>query len=141
MIKKKKKDPDSHPRLTTSLQLYRRNSDLLHKTLDILAFVRSVARLLSRSNKAAKRRTPGRLPLKKRATDVRLGCETQRIAPTLRQIADLVCARTKEREYLKTCTVGHVNCCSSVGLRLISRDISTSQALPKDLHPVWKKRQ
>ncbi|GFO49589.1 hypothetical protein PoB_007609400 [Plakobranchus ocellatus] len=40
-------------------------------------------------------------PLSDRATDVRPGCKTQRIAPTLRQVADLVCARTKEREYLK----------------------------------------
>ncbi|GFO05399.1 hypothetical protein PoB_003190400 [Plakobranchus ocellatus] len=48
-----------------------------------------------------------------RASDVRPGCKTQRIAPTIEQVADLVCARTKEREYFKTCTciVGHVNCC------------------------------
>ncbi|GFN79926.1 hypothetical protein PoB_000643200 [Plakobranchus ocellatus] len=57
-------------------------------------------------------------PLSDRATDVRPGCKTQRIAPTLRQIADLVCARTKEREYLKTCIVGHVNCCLQCGSTL-----------------------
>ncbi|GFN99722.1 hypothetical protein PoB_002622800 [Plakobranchus ocellatus] len=45
-----------------------------------------------------------------RATDVGPGCKTQRIAPTLRQVADLVCTRTKEREYYKTRIVGHVNC-------------------------------
>ncbi|GFN96730.1 hypothetical protein PoB_002323600 [Plakobranchus ocellatus] len=28
----------------------------------------------------------------------------------LRQVADLVCARTIEREYFQTCIVGHVNC-------------------------------
>ncbi|GFO49171.1 hypothetical protein PoB_007567600 [Plakobranchus ocellatus] len=38
-------------------------------------------------------------PLSDRATDVRPGCKTQRIAPTLRQVADLVCAPTKETEY------------------------------------------
>ncbi|GFO42036.1 hypothetical protein PoB_006854100 [Plakobranchus ocellatus] len=57
-------------------------------------------------------------PLSNRATDVRPGCKTQRIAPTLRQVADLVCTRTKEREYFKTCTVGHVNCCPQCGLTL-----------------------
>ncbi|GFN92852.1 arylamine n-acetyltransferase, partial [Plakobranchus ocellatus] len=31
------------------------------------------------------------------ATDVRPGCKTQRIAPTLRQVADLVCAPTKKK--------------------------------------------
>ncbi|GFN96822.1 histone-lysine N-methyltransferase SETMAR [Plakobranchus ocellatus] len=50
-------------------------------------------------------------PLSDRANDVRPGCKTQRIAPTLRQVADLMCARSKEREYFKTCIVGHVNCC------------------------------
>ncbi|GFO07912.1 hypothetical protein PoB_003441700 [Plakobranchus ocellatus] len=50
-----------------------------------------------------------------KATDVRPGCKTQRIAPTLRQVADLVCTRTKEREYFKTCIVGHVNCCLQCG--------------------------
>ncbi|GFN88180.1 KRAB-A domain-containing protein 2 [Plakobranchus ocellatus] len=50
-------------------------------------------------------------PISDRAIDVRLGCKTQRIAPTLRQVADLMCARIKEREYFKTCIVGHVNCC------------------------------
>ncbi|GFO43207.1 hypothetical protein PoB_006971200 [Plakobranchus ocellatus] len=54
-------------------------------------------------------------PLSDRATDVRPGCKTQRIAPTLRQVADLVCARTKERDYFKTCIVGHVNCCLQCG--------------------------
>ncbi|GFN95576.1 hypothetical protein PoB_002208200 [Plakobranchus ocellatus] len=50
-------------------------------------------------------------PLSDRASDVRPGCKTQRIAPTPRQVADLVCVRIKEREYFKTCIVGHVNCC------------------------------
>ncbi|GFO20678.1 hypothetical protein PoB_004718300 [Plakobranchus ocellatus] len=50
-------------------------------------------------------------PLSNRATDVRPGCKTQRIAQTLRQVADLMCARIKERDYFKTCIVGHVNCC------------------------------
>ncbi|GFO06942.1 hypothetical protein PoB_003344700 [Plakobranchus ocellatus] len=54
-------------------------------------------------------------PLSNRATDVRPGCKTQRIAHTLRQVADLVCALTKEREYFKTCLVGHVNCCLQCG--------------------------
>ncbi|GFN77806.1 hypothetical protein PoB_000431200 [Plakobranchus ocellatus] len=53
--------------------------------------------------------------LSDRAADVRPGCKTQRIAPTLRQVAELVCARTKEREYFKTCIVGHVNCCLQCG--------------------------
>ncbi|GFN96224.1 hypothetical protein PoB_002273000 [Plakobranchus ocellatus] len=50
-------------------------------------------------------------PLSNKATDVRPGCKTQRIAPTLQQVADFVSALTKEREYFKTCIVGHVNCC------------------------------
>ncbi|GFO09472.1 hypothetical protein PoB_003597700 [Plakobranchus ocellatus] len=50
-------------------------------------------------------------PLSNRATEVRPDCKTQRIAPTLRQVADLVCACTKEREYFKTCIVGDMNCC------------------------------
>ncbi|GFN82569.1 hypothetical protein PoB_000907500 [Plakobranchus ocellatus] len=50
-------------------------------------------------------------PLSDRASVVRSGCKTQRIAPTLRQVADLMCARIKEKEYFKTCIVGHVNCC------------------------------
>ncbi|GFN85379.1 hypothetical protein PoB_001188500 [Plakobranchus ocellatus] len=49
------------------------------------------------------------------ATDIRPGFKTQRIAPTLRQAADLVCGRTKEREHFKTCIVGHVNCCLQCG--------------------------
>ncbi|GFO38509.1 hypothetical protein PoB_006501400 [Plakobranchus ocellatus] len=62
-------------------------------------------------------------PLSNRATDARPGCKTQRIVPTLRQVADLVCARTKEREYFETCIVGHVNCCLQCGptLRLSSQ--------------------
>ncbi|GFN81584.1 hypothetical protein PoB_000809000 [Plakobranchus ocellatus] len=36
-------------------------------------------------------------PLSNRATDVRPGCKTQRIAPTLRQVADLMCARVDLR--------------------------------------------
>ncbi|GFO35995.1 endonuclease-reverse transcriptase [Plakobranchus ocellatus] len=58
-------------------------------------------------------------PLSDRASDVRPGCKTQRIAPTLRQVADLMCARIKEREYFKTCIVGHVNCCLQCGPTLI----------------------
>ncbi|GFO03382.1 hypothetical protein PoB_002988700 [Plakobranchus ocellatus] len=54
-------------------------------------------------------------PLSDRATDVRLGFKTEGIDPTLRQVADLVCARTKERENFKTCIVGHVNCCLQCG--------------------------
>ncbi|GFO24766.1 hypothetical protein PoB_005127100 [Plakobranchus ocellatus] len=54
-------------------------------------------------------------PLSNRATGVRPDCKTQRIAPTLRQVADLMCAHTKEREYYKTCIVGHVNCCLQFG--------------------------
>ncbi|GFO30779.1 hypothetical protein PoB_005728400 [Plakobranchus ocellatus] len=50
-------------------------------------------------------------PLSNRAADVRPGCKTQRIAPTFRQIANLLCVRIKKREYFKTCIVGHVNCC------------------------------
>ncbi|GFO01389.1 hypothetical protein PoB_002789400 [Plakobranchus ocellatus] len=54
-------------------------------------------------------------PLSEGASDVRPGCKTQRIAPTLRQVADFMCARIKEREYFKTCIVGHVNCCLQCG--------------------------
>ncbi|GFN93605.1 hypothetical protein PoB_002011100 [Plakobranchus ocellatus] len=53
--------------------------------------------------------------LSDRAADVRPGGKTQWIALTLRQVADLLCARTKEREYFKTCIVGHVNCCLQCG--------------------------
>ncbi|GFO08195.1 spry domain-containing socs box protein 4 [Plakobranchus ocellatus] len=55
------------------------------------------------------------LPLSNRTTDVRTGFKTQRIAPTLRQVAEFVCALTKERGYFKTCIVGHVNCCLQCG--------------------------
>ncbi|GFO00955.1 hypothetical protein PoB_002746000 [Plakobranchus ocellatus] len=41
-------------------------------------------------------------PLSDRAADVRPGCKTQRIAQTLRQVADLMCAGAKERDYFKT---------------------------------------
>ncbi|GFO19351.1 hypothetical protein PoB_004585600 [Plakobranchus ocellatus] len=58
-------------------------------------------------------------PLSDRASDVRPGCKTQRIAPKLRQFADLMCARIKEKEYFKTCIVGHVNCCLQCGPTLI----------------------
>ncbi|GFO08590.1 hypothetical protein PoB_003509500 [Plakobranchus ocellatus] len=54
-------------------------------------------------------------PLSNRATDVRPGCKTQRIAPTLRQEAGLVCALIKERKYFKTFIVGHVICCLQCG--------------------------
>ncbi|GFO25777.1 hypothetical protein PoB_005228200 [Plakobranchus ocellatus] len=57
-------------------------------------------------------------PLSNRGTDARPGCETQRIAPSLRQVADLVCTCTKEREYFKTFIVGHVNCCLQCGSML-----------------------
>ncbi|GFO32882.1 hypothetical protein PoB_005938700 [Plakobranchus ocellatus] len=60
------------------------------------------------------------------ASDVRPGCKTQRIAPTLRQVADLMCARIKEREYFKTCIVGHVNCCLQCGPTLTVRYPPTS---------------
>ncbi|GFO13752.1 hypothetical protein PoB_004025700 [Plakobranchus ocellatus] len=60
-------------------------------------------------------------PLSDRAADVRPGCKTQRIAPTLRQVADLMCVGTKEREYFKTCIVGHVNCCLQCGPTLSRR--------------------
>ncbi|GFO13751.1 hypothetical protein PoB_004025600 [Plakobranchus ocellatus] len=53
--------------------------------------------------------------LSDRASDVRPGCKTQRIAPTPRQVADMMCARIKEREYFKTCIVGHVKCCLQCG--------------------------
>ncbi|GFO19470.1 hypothetical protein PoB_004597500 [Plakobranchus ocellatus] len=65
-------------------------------------------------------------PLSDRATDVRPGCKTQRISPTFRQVADLVCARTKESEYFKTCIVGHVNCCLQCGPTLTVRYRPTS---------------
>ncbi|GFO05881.1 hypothetical protein PoB_003238600 [Plakobranchus ocellatus] len=62
-------------------------------------------------------------PLSNTATDVRPGCKTQRIAPTLRQVADLVCARTKEREYFKTCIIGHANCCLQCGPPLTATSV------------------
>ncbi|GFO49384.1 hypothetical protein PoB_007588900 [Plakobranchus ocellatus] len=62
-------------------------------------------------------------PLSDRASDVRLGCKTQRIAPTLRQVADLMCARIKKREYFKTCIVGHVNCCLQCGPTLTATSV------------------
>ncbi|GFN94837.1 hypothetical protein PoB_002134300 [Plakobranchus ocellatus] len=46
-------------------------------------------------------------PLSNRAVDERQGCNRQSIAPTLRQVADLMCARTKEIEYFQTYNVGH----------------------------------
>ncbi|GFO47708.1 hypothetical protein PoB_007421300 [Plakobranchus ocellatus] len=49
------------------------------------------------------------------ASSVGPGCKTQRIAPTLRQVAGLLCAGTKEREYFKTCIVRHVYCCLQCG--------------------------
>ncbi|GFO04315.1 histone-lysine N-methyltransferase SETMAR [Plakobranchus ocellatus] len=58
-------------------------------------------------------------PLSNRASDVRPGCKTHRTASTLRQMADLVCASPKEREYFKTCIVGHVNCCLQCGPTLM----------------------
>ncbi|GFO32876.1 hypothetical protein PoB_005938100 [Plakobranchus ocellatus] len=58
-----------------------------------------------------------------RDIDVRPGCKTQRIAPTLRQVADLVCARTKEREYCKTCIAGHMNCCFQCGPTLTATSV------------------
>ncbi|GFO09167.1 hypothetical protein PoB_003567200 [Plakobranchus ocellatus] len=69
------------------------------------------------------------LLLSNRATDIRPGCKTQRIAPTLRQIADWVCAPTKEREYYKTCIVGHVNCCLQCGPTLTRRRLGRIQNL------------
>ncbi|GFN94942.1 hypothetical protein PoB_002144800 [Plakobranchus ocellatus] len=77
-------------------------------------------------------------PLSNRATDVTSGCKTQRIAPTLRQVADLVCARTREREYFKTCIVGHVNCCLQCGptLKLCS-NISECKNMPFGAASLW----
>ncbi|GFO40737.1 hypothetical protein PoB_006724200 [Plakobranchus ocellatus] len=63
------------------------------------------------------------VPLSDRASDVRSGCKTQRITPTLRQVADLMCARIKEREYFKTYIVGHVNCCLQCGPTLIATSV------------------
>ncbi|GFO34698.1 hypothetical protein PoB_006120300 [Plakobranchus ocellatus] len=60
-------------------------------------------------------------PLSVRASDVRPGCKTQRIAPTIRQVADLLCAHMREREYFKTCIVGHVNCCLQCAPTLMVR--------------------
>ncbi|GFO37732.1 hypothetical protein PoB_006423700 [Plakobranchus ocellatus] len=60
--------------------------------------------------------TPLPFPLSNRAIDIRPGCKTQRIAPMFRQVADLVCTRTKETEYFQTCIVGHMNCCLQCGL-------------------------
>ncbi|GFO17024.1 hypothetical protein PoB_004352900 [Plakobranchus ocellatus] len=69
-------------------------------------------------------------PLSNRATDVIPGCK--RIAPTLRQVADLVCAFTKERKHFKTGIVGHVNCCLQCGPTLTqNRAVLISQWLAK----------
>ncbi|GFO33071.1 hypothetical protein PoB_005957600 [Plakobranchus ocellatus] len=68
-------------------------------------------------------------PLSDRASDVRPGCKTQRIVPTLRQVADLMCARIKEREYFKTCIVGHVNCCLQCAPTLALRHQSFKLAM------------
>ncbi|GFO41095.1 hypothetical protein PoB_006760000 [Plakobranchus ocellatus] len=68
-------------------------------------------------------------PFSNRATDVRPGCKTQRIAPTLRQVADLLCARTKERDYLKTCIVGDVNSCLQCGPTLTRRLLQDASPL------------
>ncbi|GFN75962.1 hypothetical protein PoB_000246800 [Plakobranchus ocellatus] len=62
-------------------------------------------------------------PLSDRTSDVRPGCKTQRIAPTLRQVADLMCAHIIEREYFKTCIVGHVNCCLQCGSTLTATSV------------------
>ncbi|GFN93992.1 hypothetical protein PoB_002049800 [Plakobranchus ocellatus] len=69
-------------------------------------------------------------PLSDRATDVRPGCKTQRIAPTLQQVADLMCARIKEREYFKTCIVGHVDCCLQCGPTLRLASVMRASPLP-----------
>ncbi|GFO28697.1 E3 ubiquitin-protein ligase mind-bomb [Plakobranchus ocellatus] len=69
-------------------------------------------------------------PLSDRASDVRPGCKTQRIAPTLRQVADLVCVRIKEREYFKTCIVGHVNCCLQCAPTLSVQGCKTQRKTP-----------
>ncbi|GFO19111.1 hypothetical protein PoB_004561600 [Plakobranchus ocellatus] len=68
-------------------------------------------------------------PLSNRVTDVRPGCKTQRIAPTLRHVADLMCTGTKERQYYKTCIVGHVNCCLQCGPSLTVRYPPTSSLI------------
>ncbi|GFO48680.1 hypothetical protein PoB_007518500 [Plakobranchus ocellatus] len=60
-------------------------------------------------------------PLSNRATDVRPGCKTQRIAPTLRQDGSgsrLGVLSLKELEFFQTCIVGHLNCCLQYGLGL-----------------------
>ncbi|GFO41291.1 hypothetical protein PoB_006779600 [Plakobranchus ocellatus] len=69
-------------------------------------------------------------PLSDRASDVRPGCKTQRIVPTLRQVADLMCARIKEREYFKTNIVGHVNCCLQCAPTLRRRPFSFIALFP-----------
>ncbi|GFN76091.1 hypothetical protein PoB_000259700 [Plakobranchus ocellatus] len=80
-------------------------------------------------------------PLSDRASDVRPGCKTHRIAPTLRQVADLVCARTKEREYFKTCIVGHVNCCLQCGPTLSALHRQVSQIIDVRRLASWFMRQ
>ncbi|GFO19391.1 hypothetical protein PoB_004589600 [Plakobranchus ocellatus] len=77
-------------------------------------------------------------PLSNRVTDVKPGCKIQRLAPTLREVADLVCARTKEREYFQTCIVGHVNCCLQCGpaLSLLQPTTSKPDNLRKKTGPV-----
>ncbi|GFN77201.1 hypothetical protein PoB_000370700 [Plakobranchus ocellatus] len=77
-------------------------------------------------------------PLSDRATDVRPGRKTQRIAPTLRQVADLVCARIKEREYFKTCIVGHVNCCLQCAPTLSATCAALTVLL--SVGPHWRRR-
>ncbi|GFO03022.1 hypothetical protein PoB_002952700 [Plakobranchus ocellatus] len=69
-------------------------------------------------------------PLSNSATDVRPGWKTQRIAPAPRQVADLVCARIKEREYYKTCIVGQMNCCLQCGPTLTCRWTAHSKRRP-----------
>ncbi|GFN78130.1 hypothetical protein PoB_000463600 [Plakobranchus ocellatus] len=87
-------------------------------------------------------------PLSDRATDVRPGCKTQRIDATLRQVADLVCALTKERGYFKTCIVGHVNCClqcaptlTATSVLQVSHDKSRRLQCGSTLRPNPRRRQ
>ncbi|GFO34078.1 hypothetical protein PoB_006058300 [Plakobranchus ocellatus] len=68
-------------------------------------------------------------PLSNRAADVTPGCKTQRIAPTLRQVADLVCARTKETEYFQTCIVGHILSFSRIAVIRLDKKAYTANAV------------
>ncbi|GFO28413.1 histone-lysine N-methyltransferase SETMAR [Plakobranchus ocellatus] len=72
-------------------------------------------------------------PLSNRATDVRPGCKTQRIAPTLRQVADLVCALTKEREYYKTSNLT-LQWLQRYGWEILPHPAHSPNLAPSDFH-------